>query len=81
VIILRKDAGNGKAFDFKKILFSPLRMALSFFVTIQAVLFFTLYLPPALAGGIKCEWFVLALAKIVYFLAKANSKMTPYSSS
>jgi len=32
-------------------------------------------LPPALAGGIKFEWFLLALAKTAYFLAKAYARL------
>lgn len=42
---------------------------------IQPVLFLILSLPPALAGGIKLEWFLLALAKIAYFLARANARL------
>jgi hypothetical protein len=42
--------------------------------------FSTLQLPPASAGGINLM-VLLALAKITYFLAKANSVLIPYFSS
>ena len=38
-------------------------------------------LPPALAGGIKLCLFLMALAKIALFLAKANAYLLPNSSS
>ena len=45
------------------------------------VCFQKIQLPPVLTGGIKLQYYEMALAKIVFLLAKANLIFIPFPSS